>query len=199
VTAESAQESWIHIGRLWTSGEPFLAVDAALRGAWCGESEDDYFDQVVGLTQDETSLAVGAGRAVLVGGDGVVRDDSWMEVFTSADGTIAIVQASSSDYPRALADALAHPCAADEPGDALVVDSGELAIFSAASDGAGPHSTPLLPAAPGPVPRTHGPPSGQADPGLLLRTSSSTYRLVIRWYTPFDDDSCFARWLLIPV
>ena len=190
-------ESWTHVGRLWTNGEPFLAVDAALRDAWHGHSEEQYFDEVVELTPDETSIPVGAGRAVLVGGDGVVRDDSWMEVFTSADGVIAIVQASGPDYPQALADALAHSRTEDESGDPLVVDSGELAIFSAAVDGAGPYSMPLAPAAPGPAPATHGPASDETAPGLLLRTSSSTYRLVIRWYTPLTD-GCFARWLLIP-
>jgi len=25
--------TWVHIGRLWTNGEPFLAVDAAIRRA----------------------------------------------------------------------------------------------------------------------------------------------------------------------
>ena len=115
VTVGLPQEPWIHIGRLWTNGEPFLAVDAALRDAWRGFSDDHYFDQVVELAPDETSIPVGGGRAVLVGGDGVVRDDSWMEVFTSVDGAIAIVQASGSDYPQTLADALAYPRTADEP------------------------------------------------------------------------------------
>jgi hypothetical protein len=192
VTAGSNQEPWVHVGRLWTNGEPFLAVDAALRDAWRGLTED-HFDQVVELAQHETSISVGAGRAVLVGGDGVVRDDSWMEVFTSADGTIAIVQASGSNYPHALADALNHPHTEDEPGDTLIVGSGELAIFSAADDGTGPYSVPLLPAEPGPVPLVHGPPSRQADPGLLLQTGNSKYRLKIRWYTRLDDNSCFAR------
>lgn len=197
VTAGSAQEPWIHVGRLWTNGEPFLAVDAVLRPAWRGISDDRYFDEVVGLTPDETSIAVGSGRAVLVGADCVVRDDSWMEVFTSADGTIAIVQASDVDYPRTLAEALAYPRTADQQGDVLVVGSGELAIFSAAEDGAGQYSTPLRPAEPGPVPPTHGRPTPGFDPGLLLQTGSSACRLTVRRYTTLDDD-CFARWLLTP-
>ena len=40
-----------------------------------------------------TSIPVDAGRAVFVA-DGVVRDDSWMEVFEAASGLAAIVQAS---------------------------------------------------------------------------------------------------------
>src|SRR5689334_4904804 len=103
---------------------------------------EDHFDQVVDLPENETSVPVGSGRGVLVGADGVVRDDSWIEVFTSAKGTIAITQASGDDYPRALAAALDYPDDEDEPGDTLVVDSGELAIFSAAADGTGPYSMP---------------------------------------------------------
>lgn len=191
------QESWAHVGRLWTNGEPFLAVGAALRDAWRGFTEDHY-DQVVQLGQYETSVPVGASRAVLVGSDGVVRDDSWIEVFTSASGTIALVQASGPNYPHVLAEALAYPDTEDDLGDTLIVGNGELAIFSAASDGTGPYSVPLVPAKPGPVPPVHGPPSRETDPGLLLAGIDTTYQLKVRWYTVLDDDSCFARWLLIP-
>jgi hypothetical protein len=72
------RNSWVHVGRLWTNGEPFLAIDTALRGDWHGYSNDD-FEQVVALGWQGTSVPVGPGRAVLVGADGVVRDDSWME------------------------------------------------------------------------------------------------------------------------
>lgn len=54
-------------------------------------------------------------RALLVGADGVARDDSWMEVFESQAGLAAIVQASGPDYPDALARALGYPAAVD-PG-----------------------------------------------------------------------------------
>jgi hypothetical protein len=66
-------DAWIDIGRLWTNGEPFLVVDAALRDAWQGFSNDE-FGQIIRLGPQNTSVPVGAGRAVLVGGDGVVRD-----------------------------------------------------------------------------------------------------------------------------
>jgi hypothetical protein len=72
-------DPWVHVGRLWTNGEPFLAVDAVLRDAWHGFSNNDY-DQVVTLGQEDTSVPVGTRRGFLVGADGVVRDDSWMEV-----------------------------------------------------------------------------------------------------------------------
>jgi hypothetical protein len=52
------------------------------------ESNDD-FDRIVGLGPDQTGTDVGGTRAALVGGDGVVRDDSWIEVFRSATGTLA--------------------------------------------------------------------------------------------------------------
>jgi hypothetical protein len=184
-------------GRLWTDGGPFLAVDAALRDAWRGYSNDD-FDQVVELGQQHTSIPVGAGRAVLVGGDAVVRDDSWIEVFTAPGGPVAIVQACGPDYPGVLARALDYPDADDQHGDMLKVSSGELAIFSAAADGAGPYSVPLLTARPGPIPPVHGLPSGEVDPGLSFPTTHTAYQLKVRWYTELDDDNRFARWVLIP-
>ena len=188
----------MHVGRLWTNGEPFLAVDAALRDTWHGYSNDDY-DQISALGWQDTSIPVGSGRAVLVGADGVVRDDSWIEVLETETGLIAIVQASGPDYPGVLARALDYPATEDEDGDALTVGSGELALFSAAIDGAGPYSGPFVSAQPGPVPPVHGPPSCEADPGLLISASHTGYKLKVRWYTRLDEDNCFARWLLIPV
>jgi hypothetical protein len=194
----SLRDPWIHVGRLWTDGEPFLTIDAALRAAWHGLSNDE-FDQIVEFGPQVTSIPVGAGRAVLVGGDGVVRDDSWGEVFEAASGVVAIVQAAGPDYPDVLARALDYPDVDDEDGDTLMLSSGEIAIFSAAADGTGPYSVPLLTAGPGPVPPVHGPPSRGVDPGLLLSAMYTEYKLKVRWYTELDADSCFARWLLIPV
>lgn len=95
---------------------------------------------------------------------------------------MALVQASGPAYPGALTAAPEYPAAEDEDGDILKAGSGTLAIFSAAEDGTGPYSTPLLTARPGPMPAVH-----------------TTYRLKGRWYTRVDEDICFARWLLIPV
>jgi hypothetical protein len=188
----------MHVGRLWTNGEPFLAVDATLRDAWQGFSNDQ-FSQVVGLGPQETIITVGSGRAAVVGADGVVRDDSWMEVFEAASGLVAIVQASGPDYPDALARALEYPDVDDEDGGTLNVSSGELAIFSAAADGAGPYSMPLLAARPGMVPPVHGPPPSRGvDPGLLFLSARAAYKLKVRLYTELDEGNCFARWLLIP-
>jgi hypothetical protein len=189
---------WEHIGRLWTNGDPFLAVDAALRRAWRGFSNDDY-DLVVTLRpEQDTSVPVGAGRGILVGADGVVGDDSWMEVFTTKLGSIAVVQASGPDYPGILARALAYPVQDDHDGDTLTVDSGQLAIFSAAADGTGRYSGPWTSAQPGPVPEVPGPPSGGPDPGLLIAVPRNRYSFNVRWHTWPDENHCFARWLLIP-
>lgn len=191
------RDRWVHVGRLWTNGDPFLAVDAALRHAWHGYSNDDY-DQVIPLGWQDTSVPVGVGRAVLVGADGVVRDDSWIEVFATDTGLVAIVQASGPDYPDVLAKALGYPVTDDQDGDALKVGSGELAIFSAAIDGTGPYSGPFVNARPGPMPPGHGSPSREVDPGLLISVRHTEYKLKVRWYTRLDEDNCFARWLLIP-
>uniref|UniRef100_A0A1V2IH68 Uncharacterized protein n=1 Tax=Pseudofrankia asymbiotica TaxID=1834516 RepID=A0A1V2IH68_9ACTN len=189
---------WVHLGRLWTNGEPFLAMDVGLRADWRGHSDESHFDQVVEAGIEVTSLPVGTGRAVLVGGDGVVRDDSWIEVLTSDMGTVALVQASGPDYGEALSAALSFPSRDDDDGDPLSVPSGDIALFSSAVDGLGPHSTPLADPRPGPVPVEHGPPSSLApDPGLLLRTGHTCYTLKVRWYTELGDDR-FARWLLTP-
>ncbi len=85
----------VHIGRFWTNGEPFLAIDAMCRSEWCGYSHDD-FERVVDMLREDTTIPVGAGRAALVGGDGVVRDDSRIEVFQPDDGILAFVQAGTA-------------------------------------------------------------------------------------------------------
>ena len=105
-----------------------------------------------------------------------MRDDSWMEVFEAAGGQVAIVQAAGPDYPDALGRALEYPDADDEDGGTLNVPGGELAIFSAAADGTGPYSMPLLTARPGTVPSVHGPPAaGKVDPGLLFPSARTAY------------------------
>jgi hypothetical protein len=164
------RRSWVHVGWLWTNGEPFLAVDAARRGEWRGYSDDD-FERVVDMAAEDTTISVGAGSAALVGADGVVRDDSWIEVFLSEDGALAFVQASGVDYPGVLAAVLDYPDAEteDDEGNDLVAESGELAIFSTALDGAGEYSAPLSPARSGPAPLVHGPPQPGPDPGMLIQ------------------------------
>jgi len=191
------REPWIYVGRLWTNGDLFLAVDAELRGAWHGFSDDEY-QQIIPLGWQVTSIPVGTGRALLVGADGVVRDDSWMEVFQSQAGGVAIVQASGPDYREALARALAYQIADDQDGDELEISSGEIAIFSAADDGTGPYSGPWVRARPGPVPAVHGRPSREADPGLLISALHTGYKLKVRgtpssMRTPASRGGCWFR------
>jgi hypothetical protein len=113
VILDQCTTPWIHVGRLWTHGEPFLAADASLRDAWQGFSNDQ-FGQVVRLGLRGTSIPVGAGRAVVVVADGVVRDDSRIWVFEAASGLVVIVQAVGPDYPDVLARALESPDVGDE-------------------------------------------------------------------------------------
>lgn len=106
---------------------------------------------------------------------------------------------SGPDYGSHIVDALNFPADEDDPGDVIEVRSGELALFSAAADGAGAHATELLPATPGPFPATRPPMTPGLDPGLVLPMIRGKYMLRVRWYTELGDDACFARWLLLPV
>lgn len=191
------RDRWVHAGRLWTNGDPFLAVDAALRHAWHGYSNDDY-DQVIPLGWQDTSIPAGAGRAVLAGADGNVRDDSWIEVFATDTGLVAIVQASGPDYPDVLARALGYPVTDDQDGGTLKAGSGELAIFSAAIDGTGPARDRASMPGPGRCRPVTVRPRARWDPGLLISARHTEYKLKVRWYTRLDEDNCSARWLLIP-
>jgi hypothetical protein len=188
--------SWTHVGRVWTNGEPFLAVDARLREHWRGATDEAVYEALCDLGWEVTSVRVGPGRAALVATDGVVRDEGWLEVFTVDRRALAIVQTSGTDYHRLLVAALSFPDDEDDLGDVVDVRSGNLALFSAAVDGVGPQSVELVPAKPGPTPVTYAPPSRGVDPGLILELDPGTYRLHVRWFTELDEDGCFARWIL---
>src|SRR4051812_9748533 len=64
------QDGWTHIGRLWTNGEPYLAVDSAVRHLWHGFSEDEYFNRIVDLGPEETVIALGDHAAAVSGPTG---------------------------------------------------------------------------------------------------------------------------------
>lgn len=186
--------SWTHVGRVWSNGEPFLALDAGSRGAW---SEDDFEAKIIESGQ-VPDIPVGPVRAVMIG-DGTVRDDSWIEVFQRADGAVAFVQTGGEgDYPGLLARALDSP-AVDEDGSDIAVGSGQLAVFSSAADGEGEAAMPLVVARAGAVPSEHGWPSEGIDSGLLIGTGGVTsYRLQVTWHTELAGEpwGVFARWLL---
>lgn len=60
-------EPWIHIGRVWTNGEPLLAIDSGLVDAWDS-------DERVDLGTEATRIPVGGGFAGIIG-DGSVNDE----------------------------------------------------------------------------------------------------------------------------
>jgi hypothetical protein len=63
-------EPWIHIGRVWTNGEPLLAMDSGLVDAW---DSDERFDELVDLGTEATRIPVGGGFAGTIG-DGSVNE-----------------------------------------------------------------------------------------------------------------------------
>ncbi|MBN1092668.1 hypothetical protein JKP75_08920 [Blastococcus sp. TML/M2B] len=191
--------SWTHVGRCWSNGEPFLALDGDLLPGWSGQADGDYERLVPDLDYELTSIAVGSGRAALVLTDAEVGDEGWLEVFRADDDAVAVLQVSADDYPAALTAALAHPEDDGDPGDHVPVPSGRLAFISAALDGAGPDAAPLRPEAPRPLPESDDYDERQDDAGgPLLRATAHGYRIWVRWMTPLDGDAVFARWLLVP-
>ena len=191
--------TWTHVGRCWSNGEPFLALDGDLLPDWSGETGGDYEQLVPDLHYDLTSIPVGAGRAAVVLTDAEVADEGWLEVFRADDDAVAVLQVSADDYPAAVAAALAQPEDAAEPGDHVTVPSGRFAFISAALDGAGVEAAPLRPESPGPLPA-----SGDFDERLagagapLLRATAHGYRIWVQWMTELDEDAVFARWLFVP-
>jgi hypothetical protein len=47
----AVSEPWIHIGRVWTNGEPLLAMDSGLVEAW---DSDERFDELLDLGSEAT-------------------------------------------------------------------------------------------------------------------------------------------------
>jgi len=192
-------EPWIHIGRVWTNGEPLLAMDSGLVDAW---DSDERFDELVDLGSEATRIPVGGGFAGIIG-DGSVNDEGWIEVFQSGRDRLAVLHVSGQPYDHALKDALAYPTDADAHGGTLTLPGGELALFSSALDEVRDNSVPLVRASPGPTPRAYRPasmstPRAEVVTGLLVALPAGAYRLQVRWRTGVADDAVFARWLLSP-
>ncbi|MDT0277058.1 hypothetical protein [Blastococcus goldschmidtiae] len=191
--------TWTHVGRCWSNGEPFLALDGDLLPDWSGETGGYYERLVPDLDFDLTSIPVGPGRAAVVLTDAEVGDEGWLEVFRADDGAVAVLQVSAGDYPAAVAAALAHPEDAAEPGDHVAVPSGRFAFISAALDGAGVDAAPLRPESPRPLPGSADYDERQADAGgPLLRATAHGFRIWVQWRTALDGDATFARWLFVP-
>ncbi|HCT77919.1 MAG TPA: hypothetical protein DGG94_16510 [Micromonosporaceae bacterium] len=181
---------WVHVGRLWTNGEPYLAMDSVLLPRWRGWSDDSYNKMIVPLPQEVNAVVVG-DRAVAVVG----VDEGWIEVFCAEDDRVALVQGSGGSK---LHEALAHPEDGDLDGGTIEVTKGYLALLNAAIDGTGQYSGELVEAQPGRVPDARAlSPSDEPDPGgLLLQVRPGVYRLRVRWMTQLADGSSFARWSL---
>ena len=188
--------TWTHVGRCWTNGEPFLALDADLLGEWRGLSGQGYEALVPRLAYSLTSIEVGPGTAALVLTDPEVGDEGWLEVFRGDDGSIAVVQANAADYRGTLDAALFYPAAEDQEGDVVSVGSGRLAFISAALDGTGEDGPFLLPESPGPTPSSDALDDDAAtDASPLLVVPPGDFRLSVLWRTEVYHDAAFARWL----
>ena len=187
--------SWTHVGRVWSSGDPYLVIDATLRGAWHGTAGDR-----IAAGPSATSVPVGAGRAAVVGaGAGPGGEDGgWVEVFTAGPDAVAFVRVTGGDYGELLRCALSYPAAQDESGDVIEVSSGNLAVFSAALDGSGENGAELASARPGPAPDKRPPFDAASLPGLLLSLAVGGYRLQARGRTDLDTGGWFSRWTLSP-
>jgi len=171
-----------------------LVADSLVAAGWHGYDETEY-ERVIDRPQGVDAFAVGAGAGVLIG-DGVVRDDSWIEVFASSDGGFAAVQAAGADYAATLRAALA--VAQDyETGPTLLAPSGTVVVISSASDGSGDDAQPLAPARPGPDPRDHPWPDAGAEYGLSIEVPAGSYAVSGTWYTELAD-GCYARWRFLP-
>ncbi|MFD2093736.1 hypothetical protein [Blastococcus deserti] len=189
--------TWTHVGRCWTNGEPFLAMDAGLLAHWRGMSDSAYEELVPHLGYETTSVRVGPGSAGLILTDPEVGDEGWLEVFRSPDGSVAIVQAGGPDHRGVVAAALAHPTDGDQPGDPVEVPSGRLALISAALDGTGPDGASLSRERPGPTPSSAAYDADVDDAGApLLEVGARTLRLSVRWMVELGGEAVFARWLL---
>ncbi|HYH27037.1 MAG TPA: hypothetical protein VD834_16950 [Blastococcus sp.] len=192
--------AWTHVGRFWTNGEPFLALDETLLPEWRGESGAAYEALAPELDYGLTGIPVGASAAGLVLTDPEIGDEGWLEVFRGDDGSVAVVQVDAGDYRGTLDAALAFPGTDDQPGEIVPVPSGRLAFVSAALDGTGEDGAFLLPESPGPTPD-----SGEladdasTDASPLLVVAPGSFRLSVRWRTELHQDAAFARWLLTRV
>ena len=188
--------TWTHVGRCWTNGEPFLALDGELLPSWRGLTDEAYEALVPLLDYSLTGVPVGAGTAALVLTDPEIGDEGWLEVFRADDGSIAVVQASAGDYRGTLDAALAFPVGDEQVGDVVAVPSGRLAFISAALDGTGEDGAFLLPESPGPTPDSDVLADGAAtDASPLLVVPPGSFRLSVRWRTELYEDAVFARWL----
>jgi hypothetical protein len=172
-----------------------LVADSLVAAGWRG-SDDTEYDRVITHPEGLSAFEVGAGVGVLIG-DGVVRDDSWIEVFAAPEGGFAAVQAGGVDYAATLRAGLAVP-GDDETGPPLLIPCSTVVVMSSAGDGGGDYAQPLAVARPDPDPRNHSWPAATAQNGLSLDLPRGAYAVSGTWYTELGD-SCYARWRFLPI
>jgi hypothetical protein len=178
----TAPQPWTHIGRVWTSGEPLLAMDASLAGAW----DSDRFDELIDLGAEAALIAVGDGTAAIIHGDGTVNDEGWIEIFGSGQDQLAFVHASGRPYDGVLHAALAY-----------------LPIRTPAAARSCCSAANWWCSAPRPTPPAYRPasaatPAAETLAGLAVPLHPRAYQLRVRWRTDLPGDAAFARWLLLP-
>ena len=185
----------MHVGSLWTNGEPYLAMDSVLLPQWRGWSDDSYNTLIVPLSQEHNTIVIGDRAVAVVGADSEVVDEGWLDVFCSGDDQVTLVQCGGG---ARLLEALTYPEDGDLDGGTVEVTKGYLALLNAAIDGTGQYSGELVEAQPGPVPDTRALVRGdEPDPGgLLLQARPGVYRLRVRSMSHLADGSSFARWSL---
>ena len=178
-------EPWIHIGRVWTNGEPLLAMDSSLVDAWDSEER---FDELVDLGSEATRIPVGGGFAGIIG-DSSVNDEGWIEV--SNRGETASPSSTSAASPRITRSRMHWPTQPTQmhtaaPSRFPAVNWRCSALRSTKSGTTAGLQAGL---------HVHAPcRGGHRTAGSPTR---GAYRLQVRWRTRVAD-AVFARWLLSP-
>jgi hypothetical protein len=186
----------IHIGRIWSNGEPLLAMDASLLAAW--RSSEDQLVPIMSSGWDVTSGRIDGEDIGVVRFDATVNDSGWLELFKYANEQVVIVQAVGTPYRQVLDAALAFQSESDGNGSYVETRSGALVIWSSTLDGASDAASWLQVEEPGVPPEDWSESSTQHKGGLKIRVKSARYRLVARSMTELWEDASFARWKLAP-
>jgi hypothetical protein len=194
-TDDLGNGAWTHIGRAWSNGEPFLALDGDLVPEW--RATRDQCDALFSLSWSAATIRLHSGTAGIINFDGTVNDCGWLELFRNTHNQIAIVQAVGSPYPDVLRQALAYP---PEQDDATVVvcPSGTLVVWSSTLDGLEHAGSWLQDARAGQSPMAWDAGGTRYMGGVRISHAADHYRLRIRSATELGRDRTFARWTLRP-
>lgn len=131
--------AWTRIGRLWTNGESFLALDANILPHWRGLSDNTYQDVIVGLSWDVTSVPVGEGSAAFIATDPEVGGEGWLEVFEYSEAIARHLMSCTATVPKWAA--LGQP--GEGRGPRPRAANGAAAVLGRSQDGHVGRYTPL--------------------------------------------------------